>query len=85
MHAPAALNVRGLSLRWAIPRLRAAFRGRSWTSLASTWDVCGAIALAVADAAGEVRYQGEIANTPEAIAKLVTQLKRGARVQKSAS
>jgi len=34
------------------------------------------IAVAVADAAGEVRYMGEIVNTPEAIAKLVTQLKR---------
>jgi transposase len=34
------------------------------------------IAVAVTDAAGEVRYMGEIVNTPEAIAKLVTQLKR---------
>ena len=32
--------------------------------------------MAVADTAGEVRYMGEIVNTPEAIAKLVTQLKR---------
>jgi transposase len=37
------------------------------------------IAVALADTAGEVRYMGEIANTPEAIAKLVTQLKRGTR------
>jgi transposase len=35
------------------------------------------IAVAVADTAGEVRYMGEIANTPEAIAKVVGQLKRG--------
>ncbi|WP_243751460.1 hypothetical protein [Paraburkholderia sp. BL10I2N1] len=35
------------------------------------------IAVAVADTAGEVRYVGEIVNTPEAIAKLVTQLRRG--------
>lgn len=35
------------------------------------------IAVAVADTAGELRYMGEIVNTPEAIAKLVTQLKRG--------
>ncbi|MFT0174815.1 IS110 family transposase [Paraburkholderia mimosarum] len=34
-------------------------------------------AVAVADTAGEVRYVGEIVNTPEAIAKLVAQLKRG--------
>src|ERR1700741_1807383 len=33
--------------------------------------------MAVADTAGEVRYAGEIVNTPEAIAKLVTQLRRG--------
>jgi hypothetical protein len=37
------------------------------------------IAVALADTAGEVRYMGEIANTPEAIATLVTQLKRGTR------
>jgi transposase len=36
------------------------------------------IAVAVADTPGEVRYVGEIVNTPEAVAKLVTQLKRGA-------
>jgi transposase len=35
------------------------------------------IAIAVADIAGEVRYVGEIENTPEALAKLVAQLKRG--------
>ena len=35
------------------------------------------IAVAVADAAGELRHMGEIVNTPEAIAKLVAQLKRG--------
>ncbi len=35
--------------------------------------------MALADTAGEVRYMGEIANTPEAIAKLMTQLKRGTR------
>ncbi|MFP4834627.1 IS110 family transposase, partial [Paraburkholderia sp. BR10879] len=35
------------------------------------------VAVAVADTAGEVRYVGEIVNTPEAIAKLVAQLKRG--------
>jgi hypothetical protein len=35
------------------------------------------IAVAVADTAGEVRYMGEIVNTPEAITKLVAQLKRG--------
>jgi hypothetical protein len=29
------------------------------------------IAVAVADTAGELRYMGEIVNTPEAIAKLV--------------
>ena len=34
------------------------------------------IAVAVADTAGEVRYMGEIVNTPEAITKLVAQLKR---------
>ncbi|MEA3129150.1 MAG: transposase, partial [Paraburkholderia sp.] len=33
-------------------------------------------AVAVADTAGEVRYTGEIVNTPEAITKLVAQLKR---------
>ncbi|CAB3774686.1 IS110 family transposase [Paraburkholderia humisilvae] len=33
--------------------------------------------MAVADTAGEVRYLGEIVNTPEAIAKLVGQIKRG--------
>jgi transposase len=39
------------------------------------------IAIAVAQAGGEVRYVGEIMNTPEAIKKLVTQLKRdGARL-----
>ena len=32
--------------------------------------------MAVADTAGEVRYMGEIVNTPEAITKLVAQLKR---------
>ena len=38
------------------------------------------IAVAVADAdGGEVRFVGEIAHTPEAIAKLVRQLKKGAR------
>lgn len=36
------------------------------------------IAVAVAEAGGEVRYVGEIAHTPEAIAKLVRQLKKGA-------
>jgi transposase len=36
------------------------------------------IAEAVADTAGEVRYMGEIVNTPEAITKLVAQLKRSA-------
>lgn len=37
------------------------------------------IAVAVADAAGgEVRYVGEIAHTPEAITKLLRQLKKGA-------
>jgi len=35
------------------------------------------VAVAIADTAGEVRYLGEIVNTPEAIAKLVGQLKRG--------
>lgn len=35
------------------------------------------IAVAVADTAGELRYMGEIVNTPEAIAKLVAQIKRG--------
>ncbi|WP_250523692.1 MULTISPECIES: IS110 family transposase [unclassified Caballeronia] len=35
------------------------------------------IAVAVADTAGDVRYMGEIPNTPEAIAKLVAQPKRG--------
>src|ERR1700746_222431 len=35
------------------------------------------IAVAVADMGGEVRYMGEIVNTPEAIAKVVAQLKRG--------
>src|ERR1700745_1123401 len=35
------------------------------------------IAVAVADMGGEVRYMGEIVNTPEAIAKVVTRLKRG--------
>ncbi|TDN63092.1 hypothetical protein B0G77_6707 [Paraburkholderia sp. BL10I2N1] len=35
------------------------------------------IAVAVADTAGELRYMGEIVNTPEAIAKLVAQLRRG--------
>ena len=35
------------------------------------------IAVAVADTAGDVRYMGEIVNTPESIAKVVTQLKRG--------
>jgi transposase len=36
------------------------------------------IAVAVADAGGgEVRYAGEIANTPEALVKLVGQLKKG--------
>ncbi|MEX3968956.1 IS110 family transposase [Paraburkholderia sp. EG286B] len=35
------------------------------------------IAVAVADTAGELRYTGEVVNTPEAIAKLVTQIKRG--------
>ncbi|MFC0694349.1 IS110 family transposase [Paraburkholderia humisilvae] len=35
------------------------------------------IAVAVADTAGEVRYLGEIVSTPEAIAKLVGQIKRG--------
>src|ERR1700730_12017774 len=35
------------------------------------------IAVAVADTAGEVRYVGEIVNTPEALAKLVVRLKRG--------
>ena len=35
------------------------------------------IAVAVADTAGELRYMGEIVNTPEAIAKVVTRLKRG--------
>ncbi|WP_241030703.1 transposase [Paraburkholderia sp. Ac-20347] len=35
------------------------------------------VAVAVADTAGEVRYLGEILNTPETIAKLVGQLKRG--------
>jgi len=35
------------------------------------------IAVAVADTAGELRYMDEIVNTPEAIAKLVAQLKRG--------
>jgi transposase len=36
------------------------------------------IAVAVADAGGgEVRYVGEIANTPEAIGKLVRQLRKG--------
>lgn len=34
------------------------------------------IAVAVAQAGGEVRYVGEIVNTPEAVKKLVTQLKR---------
>lgn len=39
------------------------------------------IAVAVADTGGDVRYVGEIVNTPEAIKKLVTQLKRdGARL-----
>ncbi len=33
--------------------------------------------MAVADTAGDVRYMGEIAKTPEAIAKLVAQIKRG--------
>lgn len=36
------------------------------------------IAVAVADARGEVRYVGEIAHTPEAITKLIRQLKKGA-------
>ena len=35
------------------------------------------IAVAVADTAGEVRYMGEIVNTPDAITKLVARLKRG--------
>jgi transposase len=35
------------------------------------------IAVAVADAGGEVRYFGEITNTPEAMAKLVGQLRKG--------
>src|SRR5260370_5222280 len=36
------------------------------------------IAVSVADAnGGEVRYVGEIANTPEAIEKLVRQLRKG--------
>jgi len=40
------------------------------------------IAVAVADTAGELRYMGEIVNTPETIAKLVAQIKRGtARVR----
>jgi hypothetical protein len=34
------------------------------------------IAVAVAQASGEVRYVGEIVNTPEAVKKLVTLLKR---------
>jgi len=37
-----------------------------------------AIVVAVADAGGEVRYVGEIAHTPEAITKLVRQLRKGA-------
>jgi len=37
------------------------------------------LAVAVADGGGgEVRYMGEIANTPEAVAKLVRQLRKGA-------
>ncbi len=35
------------------------------------------IAVAVADSGGEVRYIGEIVNTPEGIAKVVARLKRG--------
>ncbi|GAB7547461.1 hypothetical protein [Cupriavidus sp. 8B] len=34
------------------------------------------IAAAVAQAGGEVRYVGEIVNTPKAVKKLVTQFKR---------
>ena len=43
------------------------------------------IAVAVADTAGEVRYMGEIVNTPEAIAKVVTQLARRGRDWRSAT
>ncbi|GJH22660.1 hypothetical protein CBA19CS22_38980 [Caballeronia novacaledonica] len=43
------------------------------------------IAVALADTAGEVGYMGEIANTPEAIVKLVTQLKRGTVLGKTAA
>ena len=35
------------------------------------------IAVAVADMGGEVRYMGEIVNTPEAIAKMVARLRPG--------
>lgn len=38
------------------------------------------IAVSVAERGGEVRYVGEIANTPEAMAKLVSQLKKGGAV-----
>lgn len=36
------------------------------------------IAVAIAEAVGEVRFLGEIPNAPEAVAKLVRQLKKGA-------
>jgi len=36
------------------------------------------IAVAIAEADGEVRFLGEIPNTPEAVVKLVRQLKKGA-------
>jgi hypothetical protein len=62
------LNVRGLSLGWATPRLRATLRGINKFSKYVGLD---APQQTVADAAGEVRYLGEIVTAPEAIAKLV--------------
>src|ERR1700747_1443012 len=74
------LKVRGLSLRPVTPRLGAALRGQVMNKFSKYvgLDVHQeTIAVAVADTAGEGRYMGEIVNTPEAITKLVAQLKRG--------